>query len=150
MLSVTLVPVLMLLFVRGTDRPGREEPGEPRADARLRPIIRQVMRHPKMVIAVAVLALVATAWPARQLGSEFMPTLNEGTLFYMPASLPGMSVTKASELLQLQNRLIKQVPEVESVFGKAGSCQHRHRPGAAGNVRDGHQPQAASSSGARA
>src|SRR3546814_3998617 len=71
-------------------------------------------------IAIALVALFASLWPASRLGSEFMPTLNEGTLLYMPASLPGMSVTKASELLQQQDRIIKGFPEVESVFGKAG------------------------------
>jgi len=79
-----------------------------------------VLRHkwPTLVIALAI--LLASAWPASRLGSEFMPTLNEGTLLYMPASLPGMSVTKAAELLQQQDRIIKRFPEVESVFGKAG------------------------------
>jgi Cu(I)/Ag(I) efflux system membrane protein CusA/SilA len=71
-------------------------------------------------IVIALVALFASLWPASRLGSEFMPTLNEGTLLYMPASLPGMSVTKAAELLQQQDRIIKGFPEVESVFGKAG------------------------------
>ena len=83
-----------------------------------------------------------------QLGSEFMPTLNEGTLLYMPASLPGMSVTKAAELLQTQDKIIKSFPEVASVFGKAGRAQDRHRSGAAGNVRDGDQPEAGGPNGA--
>ena len=74
----------------------------------------------KMTIAVAVAVLAISIYPASRLGSEFMPTLNEGTLFYMPASLPGMSITKAAELLQTQNKIIKSFPEVASVYGKAG------------------------------
>ncbi len=74
-----------------------------------------------VLLAVAVLA--ASIWPAMRLGSEFMPNLNEGTLFYMPTTLPGLSITKAGELLQTQNKIIKSFPEVESVFGKAGRAQ---------------------------
>lgn len=120
LLSVTLVPVLMLLFIRGRVMPEAKNPVNRLLIAGYRPVILGVLRAPWWVVGGAVLVLAATLWPARQLGSEFMPTLNEGTLFYMPASLPGMSVTKAGELLQLQDRLIMQVPEVESVFGKAG------------------------------
>ena len=72
------------------------------------------------MILLALGVLAVTVWPARQLGSEFMPTLNEGTLLYMPTTLPGISVTKAAELLQMQDRIIKSFPEVASVFGKAG------------------------------
>src|SRR5690606_6433995 len=79
-----------------------------------------VLRYRMATIAIALVALFASLWPASRLGSEFMPALNEGTLLYMPASLPGMSVTKASELLRQQDRIIKGFPEVESVFGKAG------------------------------
>src|SRR5690606_14965106 len=82
-----------------------------------------VLRHKWATLAIALIALLATAWPASRLGSEFMPTLDEGTLLYMPTSLPGMSVTRASELLQQQDRIIKSFPEVESVFGKAGRAQ---------------------------
>jgi Cu(I)/Ag(I) efflux system membrane protein CusA/SilA len=78
------------------------------------------MRWKKSTIAIALLALLVSLYPASQLGSEFMPTLNEGTLLYMPASLPGMSITKAAELMQTQDKIIKSFPEVESVFGKAG------------------------------
>jgi Cu(I)/Ag(I) efflux system membrane protein CusA/SilA len=79
---------------------------------------------------------VTAVRPMTRIGSEFMPTLNEGTLLYMPATLPGMSVTKAAELLQQQDRIIKSFPEVESVFGKAGRASQRHRSGAARDVRD--------------
>jgi len=85
-----------------------------------RPIITWVMRRKKTTIALALATLVISLYPASQLGSEFMPTLNEGTLFYMPASLPGMSITKAAEILQTQNKIIKSFPEVASVYGKAG------------------------------
>ena len=120
LLSVTLVPVLMLLFVRGKIVPERKNPVNRFLIAAYRPVISLVLRHKPATIAVAVFALLVTLWPASRLGSEFMPTLNEGTLLYMPASLPGMSVTKASELLQQQDRIIKGFPEVASVFGKAG------------------------------
>ena len=120
LLSVTLVPVLMLLFIRGKILPEKRNPINRFLIAIYRPIINLVLRHKAMTLAVATLVLVVSIWPAARLGSEFMPTLNEGTLLYMPASLPGMSVTKAAELLQQQDRIIKQFPEVESVFGKAG------------------------------
>ena len=87
-----------------------------------RPIIAGVMRWKKMTIVAAVVVLGVSVYPASQLGSEFMPTLNEGTLLYMPASLPGMSITKAAELMQTQNKIIKSFPEVASVYGKAGSA----------------------------
>jgi len=120
LLSVTLVPVLMLLFIRGRIVPEARNPVN-RALIRLyRPVIRAVLRWKKLTVGLAVLALVATLYPASRLGSEFMPTLDEGTLLYMPSSLPGMSVTKAAELLQTQDRIIKRFPEVASVFGKAG------------------------------
>ncbi len=120
LLSVTLVPVLMLLFVRGKIVPEQKNPVNRLLIAAYRPAINLVLRHKAATIVAALLILLVTAWPASRLGSEFMPTLNEGTLLYMPASLPGMSVTKASQLLQQQDRIIKGFPEVESVFGKAG------------------------------
>jgi len=85
-----------------------------------RPVIRLVLRVPVLTVVAAAAILGATAWPASQLGSEFMPTLNEGTLLFMPVTLPGLSITKAAELVQTQDRIIKSFPEVESVFGKAG------------------------------
>ncbi len=123
LLSVTLVPVLMLLFIRGRIRPEAENPLNRWLIAGYRPLISAVLQRKKTTLAIAVLILLLSAWPAMRLGSEFMPTLNEGTLFYMPASLPGMSVTKAAELLQTQNKIIKSFPEVASVFGKAGRAQ---------------------------
>jgi Cu(I)/Ag(I) efflux system membrane protein CusA/SilA len=120
LLSVTLVPVLMLLFVRGRILPEHRNPVNRVLIALYRPVIGLVLRVPVPTVLLAVLMLAATAWPVARLGSEFMPTLNEGTLLYMPVTLPGLSVTKAAELLQTQDRIIKSFPEVASVFGKAG------------------------------
>ncbi|MFZ2972882.1 MAG: efflux RND transporter permease subunit [Ferribacterium limneticum] len=120
LLSVTLVPVLMMLFIRGKVMPEAKNPVNRFLIWAYRPIIAGVMRWKKLTIVLAVLALGLSVYPASQLGSEFMPTLNEGTLLYMPASLPGMSITKAAELMQTQNKIIKSFPEVASVYGKAG------------------------------
>jgi Cu(I)/Ag(I) efflux system membrane protein CusA/SilA len=120
LLSITLVPVLMMLFIRGKVMPEAKNPVNRFLIWVYRPIIAGVMRWKKLTIVLALLALVVSWYPASKLGSEFMPTLNEGTLLYMPASLPGMSITKAAELLQTQNKIIKSFPEVASVYGKAG------------------------------
>ena len=120
LLSITLVPVLMMLFIRGKVMPEAKNPVNRFLIWTYRPIITGVMRWKKVTILVAVVALGITFYPASKLGSEFMPTLNEGSLLYMPASLPGMSITKAAELLQTQNKIIKSFPEVASVYGKAG------------------------------
>ena len=120
LLSITLVPVLMMLFIRGKIMPESKNPVNRFLIWVYRPIIAGVMRWKKMTIVFAVLVLVVSVYPASKLGSEFMPTLNEGTLLYMPASLPGMSITKAAELMQTQNKIIKSFPEVASVYGKAG------------------------------
>ncbi|MBS0336214.1 MAG: efflux RND transporter permease subunit [Proteobacteria bacterium] len=120
LLSITLVPVLMLLFIRGRIMPEKKNPVNRFLIWIYRPVIEGVMRRKKLTIAAAILALGLSAYPAMRLGSEFMPVLNEGTLLYMPASLPSMSVTKAGELLQTQDKILKTFPEVASVFGKAG------------------------------
>ena len=120
LLSVTLVPVLMLLFVRGRIIPEHKNPVNRFLIWIYRPIIHIALRWKVTTIVVALVVLGVSILPARQLGSEFMPRLNEGTLLYMPASLPGMSITKAAELMQAQDRIIKSFPEVASVFGKAG------------------------------
>ncbi|MBI2253967.1 MAG: efflux RND transporter permease subunit [Proteobacteria bacterium] len=119
-LSITLVPVLMILFVRGKIIPEARNPINRLLIWIYRPIIRVVLRAKILMIVIALVVLAATIYPIRQLGTEFMPTLNEGTLMYMPTTLPGLSVTKAGELLQTQNKIIKSFPEVASVFGKAG------------------------------
>ncbi|TXT25299.1 MAG: Cu(I)/Ag(I) efflux system membrane protein CusA [Gallionellaceae bacterium] len=123
LLSVTLVPVLMLLLIRGRIMPEARNPLNRFLIRAYRPVIAWAMRWKKLSIAAALAMLAASFFPASKLGSEFMPTLNEGTLLYMPSSLPGMSATKAAELLQTQDKIIKGFPEVESVFGKAGRAQ---------------------------
>ena len=119
-LSVTLVPALMVIFVRGRIVPEQKNPLNRLLIWIYRPIIRAVLNAKMLTILIALASVAVTYWPASQLGSEFMPNLNEGTLFYMPTTLPGISVTKAADLLQMQDRIIKSFPEVDSVFGKAG------------------------------
>ncbi|NOU21613.1 MAG: efflux RND transporter permease subunit [Methyloglobulus sp.] len=119
-LSVTLVPVLMWLFVRGKILPEHRNPINRVLIWIYRPMIAAVMRYKKLTLAFALLMLAVSWYPASRLGGEFMPTLNEGTLLFMPLTLPGLPPTKAAELLQTQDRIIKSFPEVESVFGKAG------------------------------
>lgn len=119
-LSVTLVPALMVIFVRGRIIPEAKNPLNRFLIWIYRPVIRGVLKAKTLTIALAVVVLVVTAYPATRVGSEFMPTLNEGTIFYMPTTLPGLSITKAAELLQTQNKIIKGFPEVRSVWGKAG------------------------------
>jgi Cu(I)/Ag(I) efflux system membrane protein CusA/SilA len=119
-LSITLVPVLMILFVRGRIIPEAKNPVNRALIWLYRPIINGVLKAKMLTILLALAVLGASIWPAAQLGSEFMPNLNEGTLLYMPTTLPGISVTKAAELLQIQDRIIKTFPEVVSVYGKAG------------------------------
>jgi copper/silver efflux system protein len=120
LLSVTLVPALMIIFIRGRIIPEQKNPLNRLLIWLYRPIIKVVLSAKAVTLGLAVAILAITLWPASQLGSEFMPTLNEGTLFYMPTTLPGISVTKAADLLQIQDRIIKSFPEVASVFGKAG------------------------------
>ncbi|MEQ1863870.1 MAG: CusA/CzcA family heavy metal efflux RND transporter [Micropepsaceae bacterium] len=120
LLSVTLVPALMVLFIKGKIRSEAENPINRVVIAFYRPIIRSVLNARVLTVSVAVAVLALSVWPLMRIGSEFMPTLNEGTLFYMPTTLPGLSVTKAAELAQTQNKIIKSFPEVASVFAKAG------------------------------
>jgi copper/silver efflux system protein len=120
LLSVTLVPALMVIFVRGKIIPGHKNPINRFLIWIYRPVIRGVLRAKTLVVLLAIATLAVTIWPAKQLGTEFMPNLNEGTLLYMPTTLPGISVTKAAELMQTQDRIIKSFPEVASVYGKAG------------------------------
>lgn len=123
LLSVTLVPALMLLFIRGRIVPEAKNPINRLLIWLYRPVIKGVLKARLFTIVAAIAILAAAVIPARQIGAEFMPNLNEGTLMYMPTTLPGLSVTKAAELLQTQNRIIKTFPEVESVWGKAGRAQ---------------------------
>lgn len=120
LLSVTLVPVLMLLFIRGHIIPEQKNPINRILITGYKPFISWILRFKKTTIVLSLIVLGVTWIPLKQIGSEFMPTLHEGTLLFMPAALPGMSVTKAAEVMQQQDRIIKSFPEVESVFGKAG------------------------------
>ncbi len=120
LLSVTLVPALMVLFIRGKLMPEKKNPINRFLIWIYRPVIALVLRAKVLTIGLALLVLAVSVWPATRLGTEFMPTLNEGTLFYMPVTLPGLSITKAAELLQVQDKIIKSFPEVASVYGKAG------------------------------
>jgi Cu(I)/Ag(I) efflux system membrane protein CusA/SilA len=120
LLSITLVPALMILFVRGRIVPEHRNPLNRLLIWIYRPVIAGVLKAKTLTILAAVAVLAITAWPVQHIGSEFMPNLDEGTLMYMPTTLPGLSVTKAAELMQTQDRIIKSFPEVETVFGKAG------------------------------
>jgi copper/silver efflux system protein len=122
-LSVTLVPVLMGYWIRGRIPDETRNPITRGLIRIYRPALDAVLRWPKLTIGVAVLALATTAWPLMRLGGEFLPSIDEGDLLYMPSALPGLSAQKAAELLQLTNRMIKTVPEVERVFGKAGRAE---------------------------
>ncbi|HJW06970.1 MAG TPA: CusA/CzcA family heavy metal efflux RND transporter [Rhodanobacter sp.] len=119
-LAVTLVPVLMGYLVRGRIRPEHANPLNRGLIALYRPILEAVLRYPKATLALAGLLMLSALLPLGRLGSEFMPAMDEGTLLYMPTALPGLSSGKAAQLLQLTDRMIKTVPEVEHVFGKAG------------------------------
>ncbi len=119
-LSVTLVPALMILFVRGRIVPEHRNPINRVLIWLYRPVIQLALRFKAATILIAIIILAGSLWPALRLGTEFMPNLNEGTLFYMPTTLPGLSVTKAAELVQTQDKIIKSFPEVASVWGKAG------------------------------
>ena len=122
-LSITLAPVLMVLLIRGRIRPESRNPVNRLLIALYTPMVRGVLRFRKTTIALAILALILTVPAFLRLGSEFMPPLNEGMIFYMPTTLPGISVTQASRLLQMQDRMLKTFPEVEWVFGKAGRAE---------------------------
>ncbi len=123
LLSVTLVPALMVIFVRGRIIPEAKNPINRGLIAIYRPAIKGVLKAKTLTIVVAAAILAVSVWPITKLGTEFMPNLNEGTLLYMPTTLPGLSITKAAELLQTQDRIIKSFPEVASVYGKAGRAQ---------------------------
>jgi Cu(I)/Ag(I) efflux system membrane protein CusA/SilA len=120
LLSVVLVPALMTVFIRGRIMPEHKNPVNRFLIWVYRPVIKLALKFKAATILVALVVLAMSLWPASRLGTEFMPNLNEGTLFYMPVTLPGISVTKAAELLQTQDKIIKSFPEVASVWGKAG------------------------------
>ncbi len=122
-LSITLIPVLMGYLVRGRIPEERSNPLNRTLIALYRPLLDAVLRWPKQTLAAAALLLVLSLWPLTQIGSEFMPPLDEGDLLYMPSALPGLATAKAQELLQQTDRLIKTVPEVQTVYGKAGRAE---------------------------
>lgn len=127
-LGITLVPVLMGFFIRGRIPREDQNPINRFLVHLYQPALEGILRHPKTTIGIAVVLLAATFYPLEKLGSEFMPTLNEGTLLYMPSTLPGVSAREAGKLLQQTDRLIKTVPEVATVFGKAGRADSATDP----------------------
>jgi len=122
-LAITLIPVLMGYLIRGRIRPETQNPLNRGLIAAYRPVLDAVLRYPRAVLLLAGAVLLLSLLPLLRLGSEFMPPLDEGTLLYMPSALPGLSAGKASQLVQLTDRMIKSVPEVAHVFGKAGRAE---------------------------
>jgi Cu(I)/Ag(I) efflux system membrane protein CusA/SilA len=122
-LSVTLIPVLMGYLIRGRIPDEKANPLNRFLIAAYRPLLNAVLRWPKLTLVGAAIVLLLSLWPLQHIGGEFMPQLDEGDLLYMPSALPGLSAGKASQLLQQTDRLIKTVPEVASVYGKAGRAE---------------------------
>ncbi len=122
-LAVTLTPVLMGYWIRGRIPHENDNPVNRFLANLYRPAIEFTLINPRLILLVALLAFATTAWPLSRVGGEFMPMMDEGDLLYMPTALPGLSAAEASELLQQTDRLIRTVPEVESVFGKAGRAE---------------------------
>jgi len=122
-LAVTIVPVLMGYFIRGRILPEEKNPINRFLLFVYHPVVRATLRHKKKVIALAVVVLAFTAVPLKRLGSEFMPPLNEGDILYMPTTLPGISITKAREIVQQTDQILKTFPEVHHVFGKIGRAE---------------------------
>jgi Cu(I)/Ag(I) efflux system membrane protein CusA/SilA len=127
-LAVTIVPVLMVYLVRGKITPEEKNPVNRFLIWIYRPLINLVLKAKWIVVAAAVIIMAVTVYPLKKTGSEFMPPLNEGDLLYMPTTLPGISTTKAKELLQQTDRIIKSFPEVERVFGKIGRAESATDP----------------------
>jgi len=123
LLSVTLIPVLMGYWIRGRIPEETKNPLNRVLINAYRPLLEKVLHHPKTTLVLAVLVLLSALWPISRLGGEFLPPLDEGDLLYMPSALPGLSASKAAQLLQQTDRMIKSVPEVASVFGKAGRAE---------------------------
>jgi len=123
LLSITLVPVLMGVFVRGKITPEHKNPVNRLLMAAYRPFINLVLKAPRALLLISLLVMLSVIWPWNRLGSEFMPELDEGDLLYMPTTFPAISTGKAQQLLQITDKLIKTVPEVERVFGKVGRAE---------------------------
>ena len=128
LLSITVVPLFMLWLVRGRVRPESANPLNRTLHRAYGPVLRFALRHPRAVVVTVLALLLASIFPASRLGSEFMPPLDEGDLLYMPTTLPGVSVTKAREILQQTDRMIRGVPEVARVFGKVGRAESATDP----------------------
>lgn len=122
-LAITLTPVLMTLFIRGKIRPEDKNPVSIVLHKIYEPVAYLALRFKKSVIVIAIIIMAITVYPFIKLGSEFMPPLYEGTLFYMPVTVPAASITEVSKLLQLQDKILKKIPEVAQVFGKAGRAE---------------------------
>jgi len=122
MLAITLAPVLMTLLIRGKIAPEQKNPLNRFLISIYEPALNFVLRFRSFVLLGALLLLLLTIFPFARLGKEFMPPLNEGTLLYMPTAVPGMSITEATKILQIQDRQLKKFPEVTTVFGKAGQA----------------------------
>jgi Cu(I)/Ag(I) efflux system membrane protein CusA/SilA len=122
-LSITLIPVLMGYLIRGKIKPEAQNPVNRVLIAGYRPLLEWVLHFPRLTMALGAVLIAITLIPLSRIGSEFMPPLNEGTLLYMPTALPGLSAGKAAQLLQQTDRMIKTVPEVAHVFGKAGRAE---------------------------
>jgi Cu(I)/Ag(I) efflux system membrane protein CusA/SilA len=120
LLAITLTPVLMGFLVRGKIKSEQQNPLNRLLQAMYQPILNRAINNRKMTAALALLLLLSALWPASRTGSEFMPSLYEGDLLYMPTTLPGISIDEAANILQITDRLIRQMPEVERVYGKAG------------------------------
>jgi Cu(I)/Ag(I) efflux system membrane protein CusA/SilA len=122
-LAITLVPILMGYFIRGKVLPEHKNPVNKMLTAGYMPVLKGVLKYPKMVLLSSLIILGIGFWPLDKIGSEFIPPLDEGDLMYMPTTYPGISIGKARELLQQTDKLIKTVPEVETVFGKVGRAE---------------------------
>ena len=134
-LAITLVPVLMVMLIRGRLRPERANPISRITQAIYLPVLRFCLRHRWLTIVVNLIFLIVTFPLASRLGSQFMPPLFEGSTLYMPTALPGISIEQAKVLLQQQDRILRSFPEVASVFGAVGQIRQRNRQRATRYVR---------------
>src|SRR6266705_845470 len=123
LLGVTLVPVLMMLFIRGRITPEIKNPVNRFLIWVYQPFVHFVLRFRWLTLIIALIIMAATVYPYRKLGKEFMPPLNEGDILFMPTAVPGISIGEATRILQIQDRLLRQIPEVDTVFGKAGQAE---------------------------
>lgn len=123
LLGITLVPALMVFFIRGKITPEDKNPVNRYTTAVYRPILRFTLRHRYLMVAMTIALMIATIYPFKKLGSEFMPPLYEGSLLFMPITTPGISIEEAKKLLEKQDKILRSFPEVQSVFGKAGRAE---------------------------